>query len=102
MSAPFRVVIPPDELDKLRRWADWTELWNRRDHYLRALKTLNYRLTHEPRDDWSEPFRDLLGLKLQLRFGAVDMLGANYGVHADEAIVFVKQFLWLGDHRPLE
>src|SRR5258708_5604248 len=95
MSESFRVVIPPAEAAKLRDWAAWATAHGFRDRFVRALKTLNYRLTTEPRDPWSEEYYEYTGLKLQLRFGAEDMLGVEYGVHREEAIVLVKRFHWI-------
>jgi hypothetical protein len=95
MSATFRVVIPPSEAAKLRDWAAWATGHGLRDRFMRALNIINYRLNFEPRETWSEEYRELSGLRLQLRFGAEDMLGVDFGVHLDESMVFVKRFSWI-------
>lgn len=100
MSLLYRVVIPAQESVKLKDWAMWSQLQKKRDLFLKALKILNYRLSTEPTDSWSEPYRDLDTLGLQLRFGAEEMLGVDYGVHQTSRTVFVKRFHWIGPNKP--
>jgi hypothetical protein len=95
MGDSFRVVIPTGgggQAPRLGRLGHGSRI---RDGFVRVLKILNSRLTTEPRDPWSEEYYEYVGLKLQLRFGAEDMIGVEYGVHREEAIVLVRRFHWV-------
>jgi hypothetical protein len=96
-SDPYKVIIPKQELDKLRKWGEWADGVGARDDYLVALKTINYRLSFEP-TEWGEPRYTLHEMKLAVRFGTFKMINVWYGVHLEKQIVFVKVFQFRGDY----
>ena len=88
---PFQVVIPGKEMQKLTAWTDWARQWGVLDDYLRALKTINYRLAYEP-DEWGEPKYTLKALHLRIFLGTFMMLNVWYGVNDEHRKVYVKTF----------
>lgn len=53
-QAPHEIVIPDSELTKLRYWSGWSKQHGFLGDFLKALKTIQYRLTWEP-FEWGEP-----------------------------------------------
>lgn len=80
-------------VEKLERFAAWSRQKDRSADFAKALKTIQYRLKHEALDDWSEPFHDVDSMNLQLRFGAIDMIGLRYAVHRVDPVVIVNHIL---------
>lgn len=64
--------------------------------FVRWLKELDYRLTHEAHE-WGESRETLTVLQLEIRFGTVGEITVWYGVNAGTRTVYVKRFRWRGD-----
>jgi hypothetical protein len=94
---PYTVSISQEELDRLKRWAEWAREKGVLNDYLVALKTINFRLAFEP-GEWGEFSYPLEELKLDIRVGSFKMLDVKYGVHQEQRIVFVKRFHFRSDY----
>jgi hypothetical protein len=67
------------------------------DDYLRTLRTINFRLIHEPLD-WGEGRYTLHELGIEMRFGTFLMLSVWYGVLEPQGLVYAQRFLFRRDY----
>ena len=88
-QAPFKVVILDSEQVKIKRWIAWAKQQGAQSKLLKALKTIQFRLTWEPLE-WGEPRYLLHELELELRLGIFSMLNVWYGVSRSNRTGFVK------------
>jgi len=92
----FQVNISGARMEELDRMADLAKSEGKKDDFLRWLKELDFRLTHEPHE-WGESREMLETRQLEIRFGTVGEITVWYGVHAETRTVYVKRFRRRGD-----
>lgn len=97
----FRYSVPKREQIKLLEWGARLRQhqFKRYKAFYKAMREVEYRLKFEA-DEWGEQYKDLKKIGLQLRFGAVDMIGVTYGVHEETRQVFISHFRWIGPDEP--
>jgi hypothetical protein len=61
----------------------------RGNDFLRALRTIVDRLTHNP-NEFGEPLYRLSALRLRVHAVVVDPLAVTFAVHEDRPVVFIK------------
>ena len=99
----YRYSMPDRERSRIRHWGSWLKQSRPSQYaaFAKAMKAVEYRLTFEA-EEWGEQYEDFHAMKLQMRFGAEDMVGVNYGVHEATCQVFIRNFRWIGPGEPPE
>lgn len=92
----FRIDTSQALMEEARRLSEVATAAGRRADFIRWLKEVRYRLTHEA-DEWGESRDYLPGLGLQTRVGLAGDLAVWYAVDPDLRQVFIKRFWMRGD-----
>jgi hypothetical protein len=89
---PYTVSIPSEVQRLLETWAESAEQLGIRSEYIADLKVLNTNLLFHPKT-WGDPLRDLDHARLTWYRGLSRFVKAEYAVHWDRRIVFVKSMM---------